>query len=148
MIDCVEQCFSFVRIHHLYIWPELFFHNAVTGPWGRSTIAGQRKVTYLLVIDPDKYRSICWKWHFCCWLVYNRPISRYTVTAEKTFQFTLSKTYTITRRQQIIYCVTSTSFPTLPLYKSKSEREKCHRRQFHSMREIWSFTCKQPLTEI
>lgn len=45
------------------------FYITVTGPKGGSAITGHNKVTYLLVIDPDKCSSICWKWHFSCCLV-------------------------------------------------------------------------------
>lgn len=90
-ILCGKSSFSCPDTSFIHLAAGIF-HIRVTGPKGGSTITGQNKVTYLLVIDSYKYSSICWKWHFCCRLVCNRSINCYIVTTEKAFQFTCSKT--------------------------------------------------------
>jgi len=68
---CVKVC-TFLTINTrkvFFFCPEssfvhlapVTFYITVTGPKGGSTITGQNKVTYLLVIDPDKYGSVYWK---------------------------------------------------------------------------------------
>lgn len=132
------------------------FYITMTGPKGVSTITGQNKVTYMLVIDPDKYGNIFSEWHFCSGLVYNRSISCCIATPEKAFQFICSKNLEYHRLKMTNYLLCQQRrFHSTPFTKAsfkKEERMKVEKHRcsplFHSTRELWSFTCKWPLAEI